>query len=154
MDYRQHALDIFDFQILHLQLNTPLFILALILVLMVCLNYLLFRPVLRTLDGRQREFERLGNETAAQKAEVAALTERYRQDLERVRGEVEAVRQHAHADSHKAQGQVLDRARQDADKELQDALASLRDEVGEARKQLGRTARQLAAQAADRILGA
>jgi F-type H+-transporting ATPase subunit b len=154
MDYRQHAFDIFDFQILHLQLNTPLFILALILVLMVCMNLLLFRPVLRTLDGRQREFERLGNEATAQKAELAGLTGQYRVDLDRVRGEVETVRQQAHAASHQAQGRVLEQARQDADKELQAALAALRSEVGQARSQLERTARQLAAQTANRLLSA
>jgi F-type H+-transporting ATPase subunit b len=154
MDYRQHAFEVFDFQILHLQLNTPLFILALILIVMVCVNILLFRPVLRTLDGRRGELDRLANETAGQKAELAALTDRYKRDLDRVRGEVETVRQEAHAASQKAQEQVLEQARQDADRELQSALAVLRDEVAQARAQRERTVRQLASQTADRMLSA
>ncbi|MFI5400476.1 MAG: ATP synthase F0 subunit B [SAR324 cluster bacterium] len=154
MDFRQHAFQVFDFQILHLQLNTPLFILALILIVILCVNVLLFRPVLRTLDGRRGELDRLANETAAQKADLAALMDRYKQDLDRVRGEVESVRQQAHAASQKAQERVLEQARQDADNSLQSALAALRDEVAQARTQRESTVRQLASQTADRILSA
>ena len=154
MDYRQHAFEVFDFQILHLQLNTPLFIFALLLIVMLALNFLLFRPVLRTLDGRQAEFDRLAKQAEAQRTELAALTEQYRRDLDRVRGEVETVRQQAHATSQKAQTSVLEKARADADKELQTALADLKSEVDAARKSLGRTARQLAEQTAQRMLTA
>lgn len=154
MDFRQHAFEVFDFQILNLQLNTPLFILALILVVMLCVNLLLFRPVLRTLDGRRGELDRLAKETAAQKADIASLMERYKRDLDRVRGEVETVRQQSHAASQKAQERVLEQARQDADRELQSALAVLRDEVAQARAQRERTVRQLASQTADRMLSA
>ncbi|MFI5400953.1 MAG: ATP synthase F0 subunit B [SAR324 cluster bacterium] len=154
MDFRQHAFEVFDFQILNLQLNTPLFILALILVVMLCVNLLLFRPVLRTLDGRRGELDRLAKETAAQKADIAALMERYKRDLDRVRGEVETVRQQSHAASQKAQERVLEQARQDADRELQSALAVLRDEVAQARAQRERTVQQLASQTADRMLSA
>jgi F-type H+-transporting ATPase subunit b len=154
MDYRQHAIEVFDFQILHLQLNTPLFIFVLLLVVMLALNYLLFRPVLRTLDGRQAEYDRLAQQAEQQKNELAALTEQYKRDLDRVRGEVEAVRQDAHANSHKAQVAVLEKARADADKALQSALAELKSDVDAARKSLGRTARQLAEQTAERMLTA
>jgi len=154
MDYRQHAFQVFDYQVLHLQLNTPLFVLALILVVMLCVNLLLFRPVLRTLDGRRGELDRLAKVTAAEKAEIAALMERYKRDLDRVRGEVETVRQQAHTASQKTQERVLEQARQDADKELQSALAVLRDEMAQARAQREHAVRQLATQTADRMLSA
>jgi len=154
MDYRQHAFEVFDFQILHLQLNTPLFIFVLLLIVMLALNYLLFRPILRTLDGRQAEYERLAKQAESQRAELAALTEQYKRDLDRVRGEVEVVRQQAHAASQKAQGEVLEKARKDAEAALQTALAELKTDVDAARKSLGRTARQLAEQTAERVLTA
>src|SRR5271156_2978267 len=103
MDYRQHAFELFDFQILHLQLNTPLFILALLLIVMASLHFLLFKPVLRTLDGRKQEVERLNSETREQQAEVARLTEQYKRDLDVARGQIELARQAAHAAGQKAQ---------------------------------------------------
>jgi F-type H+-transporting ATPase subunit b len=154
MDYLQHAIGLFNFQILHLEVNTPVFILALILVVMACLNFLLFRPVLRTLDGREAEYDRLLKQSDAQKAELATLTERYERDLVRVRSEVETVRQQAHAASQKAQATVLEKARTDAAKELDAALTELKADVAASRKQMGRTARQLAEQTAERILTA
>jgi F0F1-type ATP synthase membrane subunit b/b' len=147
MDYRQHAFDIFDFQILHLQLNTPLFILALVLVLMASLHWLLFRPVLRTLDGRQRELERLTEDTEREKAKLAALVEQYKRDLDRVRGEVERVRQQGHGAAQQAQEQVLEQARQDAARHLQ-------QDVRQARATMGRIATSLAEQTTQRMLSA
>ncbi len=154
MDFRQHAFDIFDFQILNLQLNTPLFILALVLVLMACLHWLLFRPVLRTLDGRQQELDRLGEDAEKEKAELARLVEEYKRDLDRVRGEVERVRLQGHAAAQQAQEQVLDQARQDAERHLQAALAELQEDVRQARATLGRVATTLAEQTTQRMLSA
>ena len=50
MNFRdsEYLIPIFDFDILNMQLNTPLFILALVLLVMFLMNRLLFQPVLRT----------------------------------------------------------------------------------------------------------
>jgi F0F1-type ATP synthase membrane subunit b/b' len=154
MDYRQHAIQLFDFQVLHLQLNTPLFILGLVLVVMACLHFLLFRPVLRTLDARQAELDRLQAGTEGQKAELAKLTESYRRDLDRARGEVEQVRQTAHQEAQKAQQAVLDGARKQAETHLRGELATLQEDVKQAQAALGRSARTLAQQTSQRILSA
>lgn len=154
MDFRQHAFQIFDFQLLHLQLNTPLFILALVLILMVSMHWLLFRPVLRTLDGRQRELERIAGDTEREKGKLAGLLEQYKRDLDRVRGEVERVRQQGHAAAQQAQEQVLEQARQDAARHLQDALAELQEDVKQARGTLGRVATTLAERTTQRMLSA
>ena len=154
MDYRQHAFQIFDFQILHLQLNTPLFILALVLIVMASLHWLLFRPVLRTLDGRQQELERLNTQTEGQQAELAKLTERYKRDLDLARAEVAHVRQQGHAVAQQAQDKVLEQARLEADKQLDHAMAALRNDVQQARRDLGRLAQTLAEETTQRVLSA
>lgn len=154
MDYRQHAFEIFDFQILHLQLNTPLFILALVLIVMASLHFLLFRPVLRTLDGRQAELTKLDTQAQQQRAEVARLAEQYRKDLDAARAQVEQVRGQAHAEARKQYEELLEQARKAAGKELQDALAELQTEMRGAASQLSRAARTLAQQATQRMLSA
>jgi len=154
MDYRQHAIQIFDFQILHLQLNTPLFILVLVLILMASMHWLLFRPVLRTLDGRRGELDRLAEHTESERAKLAMLIEQYKRDLDQVRVEVERVRQQGHAAAQKAQEQVLEQSRQDAARHLQGALAELQDDVRQARATLGRVARTLAEKTTQRMLSA
>ena len=57
MNFRDsdHLIPIFDFDILNMQLNTPLFILALVLFVMFFMNKLLFQPVLKALSVRARE---------------------------------------------------------------------------------------------------
>jgi F0F1-type ATP synthase membrane subunit b/b' len=154
MDYRQHAFEIFDFQILHLQLNTPLFILALLLIVMASLHVLLFRPVLRTLDGRQAELTKLDTETRQQQAELARLAEQYRKDLDQARAQVDQTRSQAHAEARKRYEELLDQARKAAGKELQAALAELQAEMKGAASQLSRAARTLAQQATQRMLSA
>lgn len=154
MDYRKHAFEIFDFQILHLQVNTPLFILGLLLIVMACLHWLLFRPVLRTLDGRRQELERLNAQTEGQKAELAKLIEQYQRNLEQARGQVAHVRQQGHTVAQQAQDKVLEQARHDADQQLDHAMDSLRSDLQQARTDLARSAKTLAEETTERMLSA
>ncbi len=152
MDFKQHAVQIFDFQILHLQANTPLFFLVLVLVLVFCLNRLLFRPVLRTLDKREQVMRGLRERVEGQQAELARLTESYQQQLARVRVEVEQVRTQAQAEARAAIEAVLQRAKQDADAQLRTALDELKRDADQARAGLAQSARRLAADTVQRLL--
>ena len=150
----EYLIPIFDFDILNMQLNTPLFIFALVLVVMFFMNRLLFQPVLRTLESRKSYLSGLGEGVAAQREEIGRQTADYGQKLEMVRGEVAQVRQEARKETQEAVEGILHSARQEADAELRRALSELEKEVEQARGELQQAAQGLAEKATDRILNA
>jgi F-type H+-transporting ATPase subunit b len=156
MDFKASPLyqPLFDFGILNLDLNTPLFILALVLIVMFCLNKLLFQPVLLTLERRQGMLERLSEEAERNRAEVERLTQTYEADLAKARAEVALARQLAHAEAERATEAVLKQARKTAEEMLDRAMTELRQDVARARAELPKAAQQLAAATANRVLKA
>ena len=156
MNFRdsEYLIPIFDFDILNMQLNTPLFIFALVLVVMFLMNRLLFQPVLNSLESRESYLSGLGESAAAQREEIRRLTADYEQKLEQVRGEVTQVRQDARKETQQAMDAILYRARQQADAELRQALSELGREVEQARGELQQAAQGLAEKAANQILKA
>ena len=156
MNFRDsdYLIPIFDFDILNMQLNTPLFILALVLVVMFLMNRLLFQPVLRTLESRESYLAGLSEGVAGQRAEIERLAADYEQKLDKVRSEVTQVRQDARKETQDAVEAVLYGARQEADAELRQALSELDKEVEQAKTELQQAAQGLAEKAANQILDA
>lgn len=156
MNFRdsEYLLPIFDFDILNLQLNTALFILALVLTVMYFMNRLLFQPVLKTLEEREEFLESLARGAGEQRAEIAQLSENYEQELEKVKVQVAQVRQDARKEAAEPLEAIRYRARQEADLELRAALSELEQEVEAAKGELATAARDLAEKAATRVLGA
>ena len=156
MNFRdsEYLIPIFDFDILNMQLNTPLFIFALVLLVMFLMNRLLFQPVLRTLESRESFLGGLADDAAGQRVEIQRLSEDYAQNLEKVRGEVTLVRQEARQEIQQAVDAILDSARQEANAELRQALSELDTEVEQAKGELRQAAQGLAEKAANQILNA
>jgi F-type H+-transporting ATPase subunit b len=156
MDYKAspHLIEIFDFDILHMELNTALYILVLVLVVMYFLNRLLFRPVLRTLDNRAKLRESLEEAAKAHRDEIARLTQDYEARLAEVLAEVARVRQESSRQSHGEVDAILSRAREEAQADYQAAMEDLRLQVEAAKRELGDASRRLAEQTTNRILQA
>lgn len=154
MDYTQssHLVRLFDFGILHMELNTPLYVLGLVLIVMFFLNKWLFRPVLRTLDNRERALESLQETTANARGEVAKLAEGYAVNLAAVRTEVAAVRAEQNRKSQQEVEAILERARTLARAEFDAALGELEGEVALAKRELAASSRHLAEQVANRVV--
>lgn len=154
MDYRASPLykSVFDFGILNLDLNTPLFILGLVVIVMIAMNWLLFRPVLGTLERRAGALKALTDRAEQNKAEVDRLTQAYEADLAKARAEVATVRQLAHAEASRATDGVLQQARKAAEATLQQAMTELQQDVQRAKGELAKSAKQLAAATANRVL--
>lgn len=154
MDYKASHLyqSVFDFGILNLDVNTPLFILVLMLVVMFFMNKLLFRPILGTLERRSGLLSQLAGQAEKNRAEVERLTQAYEADLAKARAEVSAARATAHAEAAKATEAVLQQARKAAEGTMETALAELRDDVARAKGELAKSAQQLAAATANRVL--
>ncbi len=154
MNFRDNEISIFDFYLLNLQMNTPLIMLAMVLVVILALNKLLFRPVLRTLEERKAYLDGLGATAGDQREEIARLADTYEVDLEKVRTEVAQVRTEARKETQEQIDAAIYKARQQADQELRAALSELEGEVRQAREALGPAARDLAEKTANRILSA
>lgn len=154
MNYKdsEFLVPIFDFDILHMELNTPLFILALVLIVMFFMNLWLFNPVLSTLENRRNFLKKLGETTDKQRDEIGELAENYDKRLAEVKVELSQSRAEAHKESQEAVKEILQQARHKSGEELEQALSTLRGEVEQARKTLGGSARTLAGKAAEMIL--
>lgn len=154
MDYKSspHLIKIFDFDILHLELNTPLFILLLVLVVMLFLNKLLFQPVLRTLENREAHLKTLAEGTESQRTQVARLTGEYQANLAQVRHEVAQARADHHRESQAQVEQLLAQARNESQDDFEQAMTDLHAQVDAAKAELQAATRGLADQISQRLI--
>lgn len=156
MNYQDspHLVEIFDFDILHMELNTPLYILVLVVVVLFFLQKLLFKPVLRTLDNRAKMAESLRATAEGSQAEIERLAQDYEAKLVGVRDEVARVRQESMRTAQAEVSAILEQARTDAQADFQAAMTELQQEVQQAKTALGDASRRLAEQTTNRILQA
>jgi len=154
MNYRasEHLIPIFDYGVLHLELNTALFILVLFLAVMLLLNRLLFKPVLRTLDGRAALLTGIQADNARKEQEIAKLTREYETRMAKIRDEVDQLRKESRRESAKAAEGILAAARQAAEQKLSAALAELEREIQRSRAEALAGAKGLAGQITRRVL--
>ena len=145
---------VFDLGLLHLELNTFLFVLMLVLVAMFFLNALLFRPVLRTLEAREKVRKSLEVAMNSGKEEISRLQETYEKDLARLREDVAQVRSASHKEAQKAVEKILEAAREESKKEYSQAHEALSKQIAEARKGLDTVAKNLAERTIGRMLSA
>lgn len=156
MNYKDspHLIEVFDYDILHMQLNTPLFILVLVLVVMFLMNKWLFKPVLRTLDNRAALVKSLQDSAADHRAEIDRLMVEYEADLAKVRSEVAQVRQDGARETQQQVGAILEEARTAARGEFDSAMADLQGEVEGVKQELSAQTEKLAEQLTNRIYSA
>ena len=143
---------VFDFGLLHMEVNTPLFILALVLMVMLALNFLLFRPVLRSLDNRKAQADAQNSAAEGAAAEIARLADQYEADLTRMRAEVAQVRQEGHQTAQAEVSQILSQARDAAQADFEATMGELRQQIGEAGAELEAAATGLAEQISQRLV--
>lgn len=156
MDYRSSEFyrNIFDYDILFMDINTPLYIFVLVLIVMFFMQKLLFKPVQRTLDARQAHADALHQRTRQHHAEIERLTKDYNDRLDEVRAEVARVRADARRDAERTVAGILERARQQIDADIKSAMADLELQVTQTRAELSQRATSLADEAVTRVLGA
>ena len=154
MDYKasEYLIPVFDYGVLHLELNTALFILVLFGIVVFSLNRLLFRPVLRTLDNRTALVEGIQSDNAAKEAEIERLTEEYRANLERVREEVAQFRQETRRAASLEADSILAAARETAERELEAGLATLKSQMAGLRAEALGNVERLAEQITQSVL--
>jgi len=156
MDYTKspYLVRLFDFDVLHMELNTPLYMLVLVLVVMFLLNRWLFRPVLRTLDNRAGLVKSLHSTIDSHREEITRLTQHYETQLAQVRTEVARVRAESNRATQAEVDTILQQARTEAQSDFQAAMDDLHQQVDAAKRELGSAAERLAEQTTNRILQA
>ena len=133
-----------DYGLLHVQLATPVTVAIIIFVMIIVLNKLLFKPVLRTLDNRQHAIDQSQNIVEKTKQEL----DRIKQDFEKKqRAAQEEVRKFYLAAHHEAElegGKVFQAAHQESDEVLKEGREILEKEIEAAKIELGTKSGQLA----------
>lgn len=154
MDYTQseYLVRIFDYGVLHLELNTALFILALFLTVTFVLNRLLFRPVLLTLDARAALVTAVREDNTRKQGEIDRLTAEYEARMDEIRAELDRFRQEARRETAQQVEGILSRARTQAEQRLATAMGELERDMQQVRKDVLQGAGQLAQQITRRVL--
>jgi len=116
------------------------------------LKPLLFDPLLRVFEERERRTEGAKAEARAMDEEAGALLQRYEAELARVRREAGVERERLRAETGKLEAKIMAEARAETAVILSNGKARIAAEVAQLRQELEAQKPALAAQIAGRIL--
>jgi F-type H+-transporting ATPase subunit b len=137
-----------------INLNVTLLIQAAIfLSLMVVLNQVLFKPMVRLLDERRARTEGRKKAAAQADAEAEAVWSEYQKRIQDARGEADRMRAELVRQGETERQRLVNVAAEKAEKTVTEVRARVRAEAQEARKALESEARALAGSIATAILG-
>jgi F-type H+-transporting ATPase subunit b len=119
----------------------------------IVLKPLLFDPLLRVFEERERRTEGAKKEAREMDAEAGELLTRYEAELDKVRREAGVERDKLRAEAARLEAQMMAEAHEETARILETGKARIASEVAELRKELAQTRPELAAQIASRILG-
>ena len=128
-------------------------ILILFIIFVSVMNRLLFRPIGRVLDERERKTEGARHEARASIRVYQGKVAEYEFSIRHTRAETYRLLQQARERALAERAKVLDEAREAAGREIGAARTELEQQVAAARGTLERDARQIAAQIGRSILG-
>jgi len=117
------------------------------------LKPLLFDPLLRVFEEREKRTEGAKAEAREMDAEAGDLITRYEAELDKVRREAGVEREKMRAEVAQLEARIMAEARAESAKILEAGKQRITSEVSELRKELQRTKPELAAQIASRIIG-
>jgi F-type H+-transporting ATPase subunit b len=117
------------------------------------LKPLLFDPLLRVFEERERRTEGAKKEARDMDARAGELLQRYEAELDKVRREAGLERERLRSEAAKLEAQIMAEARAESARVLEAGKARIAGEVQELRKELERVKPELAAQIASRVLG-
>jgi len=125
---------------------------ALFTLFITLLKPLLFDPLLRVFEERERRTEGAKKEARAMDAEAGELLTKYEAELERVRKEAGVERERLRAEASRLEAQIMAEAREETARILETGKQQIAREVAELRAELDRMQPELAAQIASKLL--
>lgn len=126
---------------------------GLFLVLMLVLKPVLFDPMLRLFEEREKRIDGAKLEARAIDQKSAGALAQYEGAMAKARGEANAERDRIRAEGTKAEQEILGRVRLEVQKRLESGRAEVQAQAGGARGTLRTTAKDLARDIASRVLG-
>lgn len=127
--------EIFNFGMLHLEWPTALFILVVFLLTMILLNFLLFKPILRTLEARQSQVDDHLNQTENLSASIEKSESDYAAKMADVREKIQQTRQSALDEALENSKQIIGDTRDTITAKLEEAEKELEKERESALKE-------------------
>lgn len=128
-------------------------IFVLFIIFVFVMNRLLFKPIVRVLDQRERKTEGARHEARASIRVYEGKVAEYEFSIRHTRAETYRLLQEAREKAMAERSRLLDEARQAAGQEFGAARTELERQVVAARATLERDARQIAAEISRNILG-
>jgi F-type H+-transporting ATPase subunit b len=121
--------------------------------LVLILKPLLFDPVLRIFEEREKRTEGARGDARKMQEEAGELLRKYERELERVNGVAAEERDKLRTETSKLEAQILDEAREVTTKIAEDGRKKISEQAAAIRFELGRSAELLSRQIASRVLG-
>ncbi len=141
-----------DYGLLHLQLATPAAVLIVLLIMIVTLNKLLFQPVLRTLDNRNKVIKKSQNRVIEINEELERLKENFQQRLDTVRTEVLHLRNAGHQKGVIARESMIKAEREELQAEHDKNIAELGGEIEAAKNYFAKLNQEISASISKQLL--
>ncbi len=132
--------------------TTLLYQFANFLILLVLLNFLLFKPVLRVLEKREKTIGSLFEKVQDVKQETVGLEKSYEEQTKERRKPILEFRASSIADVHTVSTGIMEKARKDLSEELAKLKAEIESESKKVRDALMADVEKLGSEAAEKIL--
>jgi F-type H+-transporting ATPase subunit b len=130
-----------------------LWVIFFVLLLTVILDRLLFKPILRVIEERERAIKSARELAERSATEAKAATAEFERKTAEARGEIYRQMDEMRRASLAERSEILTRTRAEVEAEVAAAAATLQSETEDARRRLSADADALGAAAAERILG-
>jgi F-type H+-transporting ATPase subunit b len=122
-------------------------------VLVVVLKPLLFDPILRVFDERERRTEGARGDARRMQAEAGELLHDYEQALDRVRRAATEERERIRAETAKLEAEILSEAHQTSQRIAEEGRGRIAAEVVALRAELAKESDRIGREMASRVLG-
>jgi F-type H+-transporting ATPase subunit b len=132
---------------------TVIFQLAIILILMVALSSLAFKPFLRVVEERKDWIEGAEKKARALQQRSEELMERYRDSISAAQAQGASIREEIRKEGLTQETEILQKAMEEANQFLEGMKGKIREESRAARASLRLQARNLSRELAEKMLG-
>ena len=123
------------------------------LLLVVALKPLLFDPVLKVFEERERRNEGYRAEARRMQEEAGELLQRYERALDRVRQVASEERERIRVETAKLEAEILAEAQESTKRILEEGRREMEADVNAKRFELGKQSEKIASEMASRLLG-
>jgi F-type H+-transporting ATPase subunit b len=132
---------------------TVIFQLAIVLILMVALSSLVFKPFLRVVEERKDWIEGAEKKARALQQRSEELMERYRDSMSAAQAQGASIREEIRKEGLTQETEILQKAMEEANQFLEGMKGKIQEESQAARASLRLQARNLSRELAEKMLG-